>query len=36
MLEDTSYQHVVRWSDMGDSFIVLDVCSLSMAAHVSY
>ena len=25
MLEDTSYQHVVRWSDMGDSFIVLDV-----------
>jgi len=25
MLEDTSYQHVVRWSEMGDSFIVLDV-----------
>ena len=28
MLEDTTYEHVVRWSDMGDSFIVLDVLPL--------
>jgi hypothetical protein len=27
MLEDSSYQHVVRWSELGDSFVVLDVRS---------
>jgi len=25
MLEDASYQDIVRWSDMGDSFVVVDV-----------
>ncbi|KAF8424063.1 HSF-type DNA-binding-domain-containing protein [Tirmania nivea] len=24
MLEDPTYRHIVRWNDMGDSFIVLD------------
>ena len=27
MLEDPTYRHIVRWSDSGDSFIVLDVNS---------
>ena len=35
MLEDTTYQHVVRWSDMGDSFIVLDVRSRSKTTAIS-
>ena len=25
MLEGPSYQDIVRWSDMGDSFVVVDV-----------
>lgn len=25
MLEDPTYRNIVRWSDVGDSFIVLDV-----------
>lgn len=25
MLEDPTYQHIVRWNDAGDSFVVLDV-----------
>lgn len=36
MLEDTSYQHVVRWSEMGDSFIVLDVRFLDYFADPDY
>lgn len=36
MLEDTSYQHVVRWSEMGDSFIVLDVCFLGYFVDPDY
>ncbi len=27
MLEDASYNEVVRWGDTGDSFVVLEVCA---------
>jgi len=35
MLEDTSYQNVVRWSEQGDSFIVLDVHFFSSDQAIS-
>lgn len=28
MLEDSSYNEVVRWGNEGDSFVVLEVCLL--------
>lgn len=30
MLEDPAYSEVVRWGDQGDSFVVLEVCSLAI------
>ena len=35
MLEDPSYESIVRWGEAGESFVVLEVCQMNCASSLT-
>jgi hypothetical protein len=35
MLEDPSYESIVRWGEGGESFVVLEVCRSNLVASIA-